>query len=260
MTPALHALLSAVRRRDALAAALPVLPWLLALAALWALDIFDAGFAVCAMLALAVLASRLLELRRRWRRHDADWLLQRVQDLRPELEDSADLIALDPDRLGAVQRLQRERVLERLRQRALPALHAALPWRLAAAMAVLAALTALAPQWLPDASIPAAVEPSTAPAPPAVQQLDVALRVTPPDYTGRPPREGNQLAVEIEQDSRLRWSLGFAIAPRSVQLVFVDGTQLQLAPEDGRFVGERDIADATLYRVEIEGAGPANVF
>src|SRR5690606_19621031 len=110
------------------------------------------------------------------------------------------------------------------------------------------------PQWLPDASIPAAVEPSTAPAPPAVQQLDVALRVTPPDYTGRPPREGNQLAVEVEQDSRLRWSLGFAIAPRSVQLVFVDGTQLQLAPEDGRFVGEREIAAATLYRVEIEGA------
>jgi hypothetical protein len=254
VTPALRALLAAVRRRDAWVAVLPALPWLLALAVLWVLGSRGTGLALPALIAAAVLAWRLQHQHHLWRRHDGDWLLQRLQDLRPELEDSADLIALDPARLGVVQRLQRERVLDRLRQRALPALHAALPWRLTAAMAMLAALAALVPQLLPKASIPAAVEPSTTPAPPAVQQLDVALQVMPPDYTGRPPREGNQLAVEVEQDSRLRWSLGFAIAPRSVQLVFVDGNVLSLTPENGRFVGERDIATATLYRVETEGA------
>lgn len=253
MTPDLRQLLASLRRRDALAAALPLLPWLLAISVLAALDAGGPASAL-ALGALLIFGWRLRWLRLQWRRHDPGWLLGRLQDLRPELEDSADLIQADPALLGPVPRLQRERVLQRLRQRALPSLRAELPWRLVTVMTMLAGLTLTATLQVPDPPEPLRADRAEPAQAPAAQRLDVSLRITPPAYTGRPSRQGNRLTVEVEQDSRLVWSLGFAVTPQSVRLAFVDGSLLPLVAEGERFVGERTIAAATLYRLEIDGA------
>ena len=252
---ALQQLLARIRRRSLLAALLPVLPWLLALpASVWLDGKAWLPWAV-ATLGAAVLALQLPRLRRRLRQQNHRWLLARLADLRPDLEDSTDLLDARSETLSALQQAQRAIVIERLAAQPLPALSVPLPWRGGALSALLAAAL-LASAWLPADVAPASSDgpQQVAPATAIDQALAVQLRITPPPYTGLPTQQVDQLAVRVATGSLLHWSLGFALRPDAARLEFIDGSTLVLREEQGRFVGERELSESTLYRLQIDGA------
>lgn len=259
MSGALIDLLRRVRARAWLAGLLPVLPWPLAIGLAWLLP---QGAAVGWPLWLGLLAVGLwcsFTLSQQLRRLNRSWLLGRLDQHRVELEDSAGLLDAGPEQLSPLQNLQRERVLARLAASPLPELRRRLPWRATVASALLAAVAVVWP-WLPwpDANLlhPVDVAPGTH-RDPVVQSLSIELEIQSPAYTGLPMRRSEQLAATVAQDSRLHWSLRFAIAPSSARLVFVDGRSLTLEPHEDRFEAEASFAASTLYRLEIEGAPAA---
>ncbi|MBD8525365.1 hypothetical protein [Pseudomarimonas arenosa] len=259
MSHALPALLRRVRIRAALNAVWPLLPWLLALMLLAAVQ---GGLRWNALLwggLTVLLVWRGWGLARSLQRLDRAWMARALDAARIDLEDSSDLLDADPQRLSAVQTLQRQRVLQRLAAHPLPELRRPLPWRgtaLSCVLATMAAAWPLLPRPEAGTATPA-VEQGTPPA--AVEQsLQVQLHVVPPPYTGRAERQLEQLNAQVEQNSRLRWSLQFALPPSSAQLHFVDGSVLELEPRDGRFEAERTFAESTLYRLQIQGAPAAD--
>lgn len=248
--------LAAARWREALRLMLLALPWLAALAVLarrWQGD--TGAIAVLAIGAVSVagaLAWRLRQL-------DARWAVRRL-DERRDLEDSSDLLLADPQTLGPLQRLQRERIQARLQAR--PAdLRPPMRWRalLASGLAAVA-LGALALAWPgspPDAinGGPQAVAGEDGPRP--VRLLGARVQMTPPAYTGLPAGESAELSLRAPEGTRLAWSLRFEGEPGAVALVMHDGTRLALARAGDTWTGEATLARSLLYRIETTGESPA---
>src|SRR5690606_20004581 len=120
---ALDRALRRVRRRAALDVLLAWLPLPLALAALlWRPAGPAPAVAVAALALLAVGIAAAYRLRR----FDRRWLALRLDAARRDLDDSSALLFAEPAALSPLQRLQRERLEQRLRARAAPALRP--PW------------------------------------------------------------------------------------------------------------------------------------
>ena len=176
---------AAARRRswidDALTGA-PVV--LLAAAAAWRL----AGAPLAALIAAVGVAAGLMLAFARARRFDRIWLVRRLDALRPDLEDSTDLLFAD-GALSPLQALQRRRLEARVASASGPDPRPAWSIRRMLIAWGLAGL-ALAAIWLwPPA---AAMSPAAEGLPPAsgVPHLTAfRLRVTPPAYTGLPARD-----------------------------------------------------------------------
>lgn len=255
MPAALGVPLRAARRREALRVLLLAAPWLVAVAVL-VLRHQGTAIAVVA-LATALLATGLV-LVLRLRPLDAAWAVRRL-DERRDLEDSSDLLLADAARLGPLQRLQRERVEARLRER--PAdLRRPLPRRaLTASLLGAAAVVAAALAWPTQL-------PTTAPAPragitaageaTAVRLLSASVETTPPAYTGLPASQSPELSLRAPEGSRLRWSLRFEGEPEAVALALHDGTTLPLTREGEVWTGELTLAQSRLYRVQVQAARP----
>jgi hypothetical protein len=241
--------LSTVRRRAALIlllACLPPLAGLLLLASRWRSDVTIA-LAVLGIVAIgALIVSRL-------RRYDRVWLARRLNALRSDLEDSAELF-WNPQANSPLQQLQRERLRERLISGELPDLRPPLPRKTLALCALagiaLAALALLQP-WrniaLPRAGVSSAAS--------AKAGIDARLAVTPPAYTGLGETLERSLEARVPENSQVAWSLDFAQPqqPSEVALVFHDGTRLPLSRDGKRWAGTKVIATSTLYRIETTG-------
>src|SRR5690606_6873064 len=109
-------LLARTRRRALLDALAQLLPVPLALAALlwrwpgcWAAAAATAGLVAAIAVAL-----------RRRRRFDRHWLVQQLDAARSDLDDSSGLLLADDAALSPLQRLQRDRLEQRLRDRPAP--------------------------------------------------------------------------------------------------------------------------------------------
>ncbi|MGJ4802217.1 hypothetical protein [Luteimonas sp. SDU82] len=254
---ALDGLLARVRRRvlaDTLARWAP-LP--LALAALaWRVWGVDAAVAAGVPGLLVVIAAGL----RRQRRFDRAWLVARLDAARRDLEDSSGLLFLQDEALAPLQRLQRARLEQRLRERPAPDLRP--PWSMRAialAWAMLAAACLALALWSVSSSSPARVPPVAdgADALEAPRLVAQSLRVQPPAYTGQDASTLQSLDAEAAVGSTLRWRLRFAPQPDAVALVFHDGERLALQREGEEWTTSLVLEASTLYRVVPAGAEDA---
>lgn len=254
---ALDGLLARVRRRvlaDTLARWAP-LP--LALAALaWRVWGVDVAIATGVPGLLVVIVAGL----RRQRRFDRAWLVARLDAARRDLEDSSGLLFLHDEALAPLQRLQRARLEQRLRERPAPDLRP--PWSMRAialAWALLAAACLVLALWPVSSSSPARVPPVAdgATAVEAPRLVAQSLRVRPPAYTGQDASTLQSLDAEAAVGSTLRWRLRFAPQPEAVALVFHDGERLALQREGEEWTTSLVLKASTLYRVVPAGAEDA---
>lgn len=187
---------------------------------------------------------------------DRHWLVGRL-DRRRDMEDSSDLLFADQTRLNPLQRLQRARLQQRLASAPPPDLRA--PWSLPRIAATwLAALLAAAAigLWPVAQSAPPVLAPSDerVPAVPGVPRLVAQhLRITPPAYTGLPPREETRLDAKAPQGSRLLWTLRFDPQPDAAELALHDGRRIALTRNGDTWSASLVLDKSLLYRVLPQG-------
>ena len=238
------------RRRSALDDTLTGAPLVLLAAALaWRFGGFPAGVAVV----LGGSAAGLVLATARARRLDRSWLVRRLDALRPDMEDSADLLFAD-GALSPLQNLQRRRLEARIASAQTPDLRP--PWstrRILAAWALAVLILAAVGMWpRPGALAPVADGP---PPPPGVPRLTaLRLRVTPPAYTGLPARDLATLDARVPQGSRLEWTLRFSPQPGAAALVAPDGPALALHRAGADWSAALILDCSRLYRVTPSGA------
>jgi hypothetical protein len=194
--------------------------------------------------------------RMRARRFDAAWTVRRLDGMRPELEDSSDLLAFDRAALAPLQRLQYDRVRGRLAAAAFDARPAWSVRRIVIVWAV-AGLAVLALLLWPR---PGALAPAQEgePPPPGVPHLvGQRLRVIPPAYTGLPPSDLVSLDGQAPRGSRLEWTLRFAPQPTGAELSVMQGRPLGLVPEGKDWTASLILDQSMLYRVVPHAGGAA---
>lgn len=246
-----------VRRRVALDALLAWLPLPLALATLlwrWAGAVPALAAATLALLGIVAV------LLRRLRRFDRAWLARRLDASRRDLDDSSALLFADPASLSALQRLQRDRLEQRLRERAPPDLRPSWSMRaVTVAWLALLALCLLVALWPASRPLPAAAPAPQRIASPAEapRQLAQSLRVQPPGYTGIAPTTTQSLDAEAPAGSTLQWTLRYAPQPAAVELVFHDGARIPLQREGEAWTARHVLRASTLYRVMPAGVAEA---
>lgn len=254
MTPAvlLRAKRAAARARAAADAALIGLPLALAATAVaWRLG----GWA--AALTAAILVGGLLAglARGRLLAFGDDWLAARLNAGLPGLEDSAGLLAADPDTLSGLAVLQRRRLERRLGDIQAFDVRPAWSWRrIGAAWGVSAALVALALAWPEAGPRPGDPTQPAAPAGAAATRIaGVRIRITPPAYTGLPARETGDMDIRAPEGSQAEWIVSFAGSPRTAAVVLSEGGRVTLTPGGRRWTGSRLLRRPDLYRLEAEG-------
>jgi hypothetical protein len=237
------------RRRSALDDALAGVPLVgLTAAAAWRLAGGPAALSMI-VLGLAILAVASLM---RGRRFDRSWIVRRLNGMRPELEDSSDLLTADRAGLSPLQRLQYDRVQRRLAEAA-PDLRPAWSVRRIAIAWALGGLALLALVLWPRAGSLAPAHEGAASAPGVPHLIAQRLRVVPPAYTGLPPRDLTSLDGQVPQGSRLEWTLHFAPQPAGAALEVVQGQPLKLKPAGEDWSAGLTLDRSLLYRVVPQG-------
>lgn len=178
----------------------------------------------------------------------------------PELEDSAELLLADPETLSPLARLQQVRAARALEKAEVGAV---LPWRpvtsalrwLGGGLAMAALVWSLTPtptvSGVGTEAVVAMPQGAAEVAGPLLRGVE--LRIEPPAYTGRPARAVATLDAEVEEGSRLRWTVDAAAEARRAVLR-LDGEEFELTADGaGRFVGELMATRTRLYRLEIDG-------
>jgi hypothetical protein len=257
----LRSLREAARRRRGSNVLLHALPWLGVLATLaWRCD-WNAWLLL--LLALASITT-LWFAWRSMRAIDARWLARRLDATRPDMEDSAALLFSgngEQDQSGPLQQLQRARLQQRLEAHPRPDLRE--PWRprtlLASILTALVAAAVVALWPAPrapsaDGSAPATVVRGKAAAPRLVEQR---LGIQPPAYTGLPARQQATLEAKVPAGTTLQWTLRFAPAPESAELLFHDGRRLPLQRHGDDWTARMRIDRSTLYRLVLPTPLPA---
>lgn len=244
----------AARRRDAAITLAFGLPWLAAITLL-AAHLGGSRAAGLALATLALLSGALVIAR--WRRRDARWLVRALDAARPDLDDSADLLLPDAAP-SALQRLQRQRLLDRLQAR--PADLRA-PWpagALACSFALAAGCALAAGFWPAPSAAPEQVARTAVVDTGPLRLIDTTVEITPPPYTGLPPTTSATLSLRAPQDSRLRWRLRFSSPPREAALLLLDGRRVTLTQEGDLWLAELGLDRSVLYRIEADGVAPGD--
>lgn len=248
----------AARRRALARAGLVAVPWLLVATALaWRMQAAPWSLALVA----TALAGAAWHAWRMGRGFDDRWLARQLDARRGDMEDSADLLFPHATPNNALERLQRERLRQRVQDG--PAIELRGPWRkrglLAGAALAGACIVAIvfypAPPSTRHAAAVASPERATEARP--ARLVGQRIDITPPAYTGLPARSIDSLAAKVPEGSTLRWRLGFAPMPGQVALVFHDGERLALEREGDEWVGSRRIDKPALYRLQLEHPLPA---
>ncbi|MEH3159323.1 MAG: DUF4175 domain-containing protein [Sphingomonas taxi] len=248
----------ATRLRSACDDAAIGVPLVVAVAAIgWRLG----GWAVAAAVSALGLVVLALAIRWRTRRFGERWLIARLDAAHRDLEDSSDLLFRDAAALTPLQRIQQARVRQRIEAAPVAPLIAARDPGWLAGVALLA-VACLAAAWLwphrrEIALAPAAEGLRTIPGVPRL--VAQALEVTPPAYTGLPPRTLASLDARVPAGSTLRWTLRFAPDPRGAQLATIGRPPIALARDGGDWQATAQADRALLYRVVPADAARAGV-
>lgn len=237
------------RRRAALIAMLLAAPVLLVVvAAAWR------GFGPEAAIMLGLLTIGIAGVIARHRAHRLTqaWLIRAWNGLRPDLEDSSELLFTGPATLGPLQALQRGRLQARIDAVPPPDLRPALPQRTLAllwvlGLALIVALFAWPSHRSADALAPSGEE--TPAAPGMARLVGQRLRVVPPGYTGLPARDLAGLDARVPQGSRLIWTLAFAPEPNDASLAILGGGGVPLAKAGERWRASTILTASMLYRI-----------
>ena len=246
-----------VRRRVALDALFAWLPLSLALGALlwrWA-DTTPA--LVMATLALLPIAASIVQ---RLRRFNHSWLARRLDASRRDLDDSSALLFAGSASLSALQRLQRDRLEQRLRERPAPDLRPSWSVRtIVIAWLALLAVCIFVALWPPSrpSSAAAAIPLRSTQAAGEPRVLAQSLQVQPPGYTGLAPSTTQSLDAEAPAGSTLQWTLRYAPQPAAVELVFHDGQRIAMRRDGEAWIAEHVLQVSTLYRVVPAAAADA---
>ncbi|MGH8081924.1 MAG: hypothetical protein ACREP7_15220, partial [Lysobacter sp.] len=251
--------LARARRRRAIDLALTWAPWLVPLTMLalrWQ------SVAVASAVAVAAALSITVWLWRASLRLDRSWLIRRLNAVRADMDDSADLLFAGSEGSNVLQRLQQSRLRQRIETASEPELgpagsprRAVVSWLAALLMTAVIAFwpAAQAPRSL-DRLSPALEIPAAPGQPKLLQQ---ALRIDPPAYTGLPSRNEPTLEGRVAEGSRLRWTLRFQPQPNAVALVFHDGVRVVMTRTGEDWSAQRALDKSALYRIEAAGASAA---
>ena len=235
---------------DTIAIGLPVVMVAGALAARLFEIAIALGVGLLAFVVLVVVAIRLA------RRLDRRWLIGELDRRIPRFEDSSALLFRDPTALSGLAGLQRRRLEARIGDANTVDLRPV--WsrrRIAGAWGVGAALILAIALWPAPGRSSAPGEPSAGRSSPAgpPRITAVRLRITPPAYTGLPPREQTALDARLPEGSRVDWTIDFAPSPASANLAFPEGGPAPLTQDGARWTGARIIDRPMLYRIEASG-------
>ncbi|MGO1893023.1 MAG: DUF4175 family protein, partial [Luteimonas sp.] len=163
--------------------------------------------------------------------------------------------------LSTLQRLQRERLRQRIAGAQTPDLRPPWPWRGAAIAAGVALLLIAAALFWPTAvdrdGMRAA--PAAAVAPGAPRLAAWRLHIQPPGYTGLQAYDAESLDAKAPEGSQLRWTLRFDPQPEAAELLLHDGVsqdggRLVLEREDDGWTASLALAESALYRIVPAGA------
>ncbi len=240
-----------LQRRLAILAAitLPPLLGIAALSARLASPVAALGVLVVGLVLLAALGHRT------HRGSNAEWLARRLDALDPRMEDSSALLFADAATLSPMQRLQRERLRQRLDETC-PDLRPAWPRkRIGGACAIALPLLAVAFWHSPIAMLTdsaarhgdGAIRAST-------RLRQTQLDIAPPAYTQQPPRSESALDAKAAEGARLTWRLRFDPLPAAAALVFHDGRRVELERSGSDWRAQWTLAESTLYRIALQGA------
>lgn len=231
-----------------------VVPWLaVACALLWRFVGLLPAF-ILTGLVLVVGFARVLRMAAG---RDQHWLIRQLDEKRPELEDSSDLLWRPESELNLLQSLQKQRIISRIEQ--LPALDLRRRWpttglvlqALFSLMMVSAIVFWPTAKTLPVETYSQLPE-QTANAIGTVNLLSSQLKITAPAYTGLPVATGTALQAKFPEGSRLQWQLRFRPQPVSADLVFFDGSRLPLTRQDDVWSAARTMTESDVYRIEID--------
>lgn len=244
-------------RRARIQALLLVLPWLIAGGVL----AWRAGAATWSVLLIAMCAGAGWHVWQRGRGFDDRWLARMLNAHRGDMEDSADLLFRHRAANNPLERLQHERLRQRVQNG--PAIDLRTPWRhrRLLAVAALAAACALAIVFFPEpsqtTSPPPIARPDRATPDRPAQLINRRIDIQPPAYTGVAASSIETLAAKVPEGSVLRWTLHFAPTPEQVALVFHDGERIALEREGNAWVGSHRIDRPALYHLELDQPLPA---
>ncbi|MFC4728030.1 DUF4175 family protein [Coralloluteibacterium thermophilus] len=254
----LHVLRATARRRRMAADALVALPLLLGLAVL----AYRLGGAVAASGALlAGVAVGVWFVRRRAAVVDLPWVARRLDASVPALEDSTALLLHAPG--GGLAALQRARIAARIETLALPDLRPAWPrialllaWAAGAVLAVAVLLWPRAPGGIDGEALRSGGDARDAAT--ETRILAASIAIAPPAYTGLPTRTEPALDASAPAGATLDWRLRLDPQPTAVHLATHEGERIPLRREGGEWRGRHVLDASLLYRVEVEGAPPAD--
>ena len=254
--------LNLARRASRLRAAASVVAFaatlLLALAALaWRLGGAWWALATAAVVVLAAMCIAWLAMRR----IDARWLARRLDERDPRMEDSASLLFTDTGSLAPLQKLQQQRLQQRLQATPPPDLRPAWPARsLLACIIAAAVIVAIVFAWpeatrsTPQQTVPDAASAAVVPTETRITQH--RLDITPPPYTRLPGRIENEFEAKVPEGATVRWTLRFSPVPRAASLAFHDGRSIPLTRDGDDWTASRRIDKPLLYRIVLNHAPP----
>lgn len=211
----------------------------------WAIVAALMGFALVAVGALRIAGQ-----------FDRNWLVRRLDARRDELEDSAGLLFAEPAELTAFQRLQQDRIAQRLAALDPNGLTDQPAWRGIAlgwlvALAVIAAILLWPTAHPATKAVPATTTSTTIAGPPRL--VGQRIRIVSPGYTGLPARESGAFDVRAPAGSRIEWSLAFAPDPADAALEVLPGQRIPLSRTDDRWSASLRLDRSALYRITAAG-------
>lgn len=187
------------------------------------------------------------------RAYDREWVVRALNALYPDLEDSADLLFTSDSGLSPLQRLQRDRLTERLP----PASALREPWRWGSVIIsiVLGALIVAAGigASMMDKGAERAIDATSMASAGPVRLISAEVAVTPPAYTRQAVHRGTTLDLKVPQNTRLVWRLRFAPDAANVRLVFHDGQSVALRRDGNGWSATLSADRSRLYRIAADG-------
>ncbi|NCI49373.1 DUF4175 domain-containing protein [Sediminibacterium roseum] len=194
---------------------------------------------------------------RSWRITDVD-VARFLNTNYPTLEESTELLLEDQSALNLLQRLQVNKTATALTQAEEPALYKKM-WEplLAVLVSVLISILLLvAFKWKDgkkDQPAAGTVATENAVMPAGVK--DVAVKMIPPAYTGKPIRAQRSMNIEVEEGAMVEWAVTLHSAAKEVKFIYNDSLAVSLKPGSAnlKWTTERKIDHSGFYQLKIDG-------